>query len=645
MFSNFAERVAQKFKELGPQDELDKAIASLVSAGCDPELLGPDWGVNMQLVDIVNRQPSEGSEKLLRVVNRTMGRPSAKQQLLVLTMLDTCVRNCHPTLHIQLGSSLLWADLIKLAQDTGVSRVSGSLADSLHCVQGSLLPDALSLLQQSAKSIDAEVRDKILAMVEDYGRWLAVPPAFQDTYNTLVEQGVDFPVRSAADMSPIEVYQPPTLSAAGVGPGAGLGAVPGARAGAASGDPGGEGADHGHGLRAPGPEAFEGMSDEDRAAVQAAMAELAMDEAAAQEAAAVAAAADASERQAMAQQAASALASAQPQPLPLRPTTDGSSPRGGPTPTPAPWQASGPPLPSSSPTAAQRMQGSEQGQGLFGQGHGLFESLAVWTGGLGGGRSARSTREQSGAGAGPQGQGQGPQGQGQGQGQQGGPLPRREPEVPEDPVKALELMTASISLFQELVMAVPDSEPCGVRDPLVQDLAEQCSLYRSKLMNLAASLTDEQLLISALAQNDTLSSAMARYDELLAHALSVPVTPTLSVLSTSDGAESELAARAAAATSAIRDHSNSGAAQRSGANFTLIEEDEEEEEGGALATKRAPVEAASQEPASGHAVALAAGQVSVAVSNGSGQLANPTLSEEQPALHGAVGAVAPKPLD
>ncbi|GFH26177.1 predicted protein, partial [Haematococcus lacustris] len=156
MFSNFAERVAQKFKELGPQDELDKAIASLVSAGCDPELLGPDWGVNMQLVDIVNRQPSEGSEKLLRVVNRTMGRPSAKQQLLVLTMLDTCVRNCHPTLHIQLGSSLLWADLIKLAQDTGVSR------------------------------IDAEVRDKILAMVEDYGRWLAVPLAFQDTYNTLV---------------------------------------------------------------------------------------------------------------------------------------------------------------------------------------------------------------------------------------------------------------------------------------------------------------------------------------------------------------------------------------------------------------------------------------------------------------------------
>ncbi|KAL6748702.1 hypothetical protein V8C86DRAFT_2872549 [Haematococcus lacustris] len=203
-------------------------------------------------------------------------------------------------------------------------------------------------------------------------------------------------------------------------------------------------------------------------------------------------------------------------------------------------------------------------------------------------------------------------------------------------------MTASISLFQELVMAVPDSEPCGVRDPLVQDLAEQCSLYRSKLMNLAASLTDEQLLISALAQNDTLSSAMARYDELLAHALSVPVTPTLSVLSTS---ESELAARAAAATSAIRDHSNSGAAQRSGANFTLIEEDEEEEEGGALATKRAPVEAASQEPASGHAVALAAGQVSVAVSNGSEQLANSTLSEEQPALHGAAGAVTPKPLD
>lgn len=44
-------------------------------------------------------------------------------------------------------------------------------------------------------------------------------------------------------------------------------------------------------------------------------------------------------------------------------------------------------------------------------------------------------------------------------------------------------------------------------------------------MDLVGSLTDEAQLVAALAHNDTLSSAMARYDELLAQALSVPPTP------------------------------------------------------------------------------------------------------------------------
>ncbi len=43
-----------------------------------------------------------------------------------LQMLDTCMRNCHPLLHYQLAQSLLWADLIKLVQDTSVTRVRGA---------------------------------------------------------------------------------------------------------------------------------------------------------------------------------------------------------------------------------------------------------------------------------------------------------------------------------------------------------------------------------------------------------------------------------------------------------------------------------------------------------------------------------------
>jgi hypothetical protein len=47
-------------------------------------------------------------------------------------------------------------------------------------------------------------------------------------------------------------------------------------------------------------------------------------------------------------------------------------------------------------------------------------------------------------------------------------------------------------------------------------------VMRSKLMDMAGSLSDESQLVTALAQNDTLTAAMARYDELLAKASAEP---------------------------------------------------------------------------------------------------------------------------
>lgn len=59
MFSQLKDRVINKIKDYGPQDELDKSITALVERGTSEQLLSPDWSVNMELVDLVNRYPEQ----------------------------------------------------------------------------------------------------------------------------------------------------------------------------------------------------------------------------------------------------------------------------------------------------------------------------------------------------------------------------------------------------------------------------------------------------------------------------------------------------------------------------------------------------------------------------------------------------------
>jgi len=60
-------------------------------------------------------------------------------------MLDTCVRNCHPLLHTTLATSFIWSDMVKLVQDTSMSRIDDEVCvfDSLRCKKV-LVPQGLS---------------------------------------------------------------------------------------------------------------------------------------------------------------------------------------------------------------------------------------------------------------------------------------------------------------------------------------------------------------------------------------------------------------------------------------------------------------------------------------------------------------------
>eukprot|EP00798_Chlamydomonas_sp_ICE-L_P009674 gene9674-8498_t len=123
MFASLKEKFLSS--SWAPQDEHDRAIADLVDKATSEQLEGPDWGVNMAIVDLVNRNPAIMEEKLMRVLRRNVIRGSAKVQILTLTVLETCVKNGHASIYAALCASDLWSDLIKSAADTSVTRGPG----------------------------------------------------------------------------------------------------------------------------------------------------------------------------------------------------------------------------------------------------------------------------------------------------------------------------------------------------------------------------------------------------------------------------------------------------------------------------------------------------------------------------------------
>jgi hypothetical protein len=86
MFASLKEKLAETVKNWGPQDEYDRAICSLVERATSELLISPDWGLNLEIVDMINRNPPIMEEKALRTLRRFLNKPNAKVQILALTV-------------------------------------------------------------------------------------------------------------------------------------------------------------------------------------------------------------------------------------------------------------------------------------------------------------------------------------------------------------------------------------------------------------------------------------------------------------------------------------------------------------------------------------------------------------------------------
>ncbi|GBF99783.1 hypothetical protein Rsub_12223 [Raphidocelis subcapitata] len=242
-------KIKETFKDVvGELDPAEKRLSDAVERATAPTLPGPDLALNLAIADEVNANPSIAVDAVTRAIRRAFLKPNTQVQLLALALLEMVVKNALPAFFQHLATSELYAELLRVGDPT--------------------------------RRWDAEVRDRVLCLVEDWGRGLPLH-AFKEGYEGLVDRGVDFPVRQLPDSDGVPYYTPPELSPQPQPyqqqqPQA-YGAPPAMAPGAAYAVPGAGYAVPGGGGPLIGPD----VSAEDAAAIRAAMAEMEAEAAAA----------------------------------------------------------------------------------------------------------------------------------------------------------------------------------------------------------------------------------------------------------------------------------------------------------------------------------------------------------------------------
>ncbi|KAJ7517059.1 hypothetical protein O6H91_21G025100 [Diphasiastrum complanatum] len=147
---------------------VDKATSDL--------LIGPDWGMNLELCDLINRDPGEARD-VIKTVKKRIGNKNPRVQLLALTLLETLVKNCGIIVHQQVAEKDVLHEMVKIVK----------------------------------RKTDMDVRDKILVLLdswqEAFGGSRGRFPQFYMAYEELRRMGVDFPDRAPENAAPI--FTPP----------------------------------------------------------------------------------------------------------------------------------------------------------------------------------------------------------------------------------------------------------------------------------------------------------------------------------------------------------------------------------------------------------------------------------------------------
>jgi hypothetical protein len=78
----------------GTPSELTTHIGILVKSATDSLRIGPDWTLNVQICDEINRNRRDLSEQAIRAIKRRLGDNDQQTVYLALILFETCLKNC-----------------------------------------------------------------------------------------------------------------------------------------------------------------------------------------------------------------------------------------------------------------------------------------------------------------------------------------------------------------------------------------------------------------------------------------------------------------------------------------------------------------------------------------------------------------------
>ncbi|KAK8568545.1 hypothetical protein V6N13_106454 [Hibiscus sabdariffa] len=155
-------------------------VNSMVEKATSSLLIGPDWARNLEICDLLSRNPVQAKD-VVKGIKKRLGHKNPKVQLLTLTLLETIIKNC--------------GDLVYM-----------------HVVERDILNDMIKMVRK--KQPDFHVKEKILSLIDSWQEAFGANsryPQYYAAYQELLRAGAVFPERSETS-APVFTPQTQTLS-------------------------------------------------------------------------------------------------------------------------------------------------------------------------------------------------------------------------------------------------------------------------------------------------------------------------------------------------------------------------------------------------------------------------------------------------